>query len=51
MNQVMCFSFCGRYSNVSSGRFRDHCHEVMIENLRQVGGAVEREMRVLKGKK
>lgn len=47
----MCFPFCGRYGDVSTGRFRDHCHQVMIENLRQVGGAMEREMRVLKGKK
>lgn len=37
MNQVMCFSFRGRYGSVSTGRFRDHCHEVMIENLRQGG--------------
>lgn len=51
MNQVMCFSFRGRYSVVSVGRFRDHCYETMIENLRQVGGAMEREMKVLKGKK
>jgi len=51
MNQAMCFSFHGRYSVVSIGRFRDHCHEMMIENLRQVGGAMEREMKVLRGKK
>lgn len=47
----MCFSLLGRYGDVSTGRFRDHCHEGMIENLRQLGGAMEREMRVLKGKK
>lgn len=40
----MCFPFRGRYGDVSTGRFRDHCHQVMIENLRQVGGAMEREM-------
>ena len=39
MNQVMCFSFRGRYSVVSIRRFRDHCYEMMIENLSQVGGS------------
>lgn len=51
MNQVMCFSYRGRYSVVSIGRFRDHCYDLMIENLRLVGGAMEKEMKVLKGKK
>lgn len=36
---------------MSTGRFRDHSHEGMMENLRQEEGALEREMRVLEGKK
>lgn len=50
MNQVTCFSFCGKNSIKSMGRFRDHCHEMKIEALRQVRAAMEREMKVLKRK-